>query len=218
MTTVALIEDDAAYRAGLERLLAESGRFHVTGLFGSAEDAIAALPCNAPEIVLCDINLPGQPGPMAVRRLRELCPHTQCAMLTIFDDAENLFAALQAGAGGYLLKSASSEEILAGLDELLAGGAPMSRPIARRVLASFAKPAPSPALATEVTSRERQVLDLLAEGLSYKEIAHRLGISPATVKNHLYRIYEKLAVRSRTQAVVKWWESGRAGASRTRNS
>jgi DNA-binding NarL/FixJ family response regulator len=114
-----------------------------------------------------------------------------------------LFTALQSGAAGYLLKSAPPEEIVSGLDELLAGGAPMSRPIARRVLASFVRPATADA-GENVTQREREILDQLARGLAYKEIAAALGISTATVKNHLYRIYEKLAVRSRTEAVVKW--------------
>lgn len=201
MTTVALIEDDFDYRTGIQRLLNESGRFRVVHAFESAEDALCGLPRQPTDVALVDINLPGQPGPSAVLRLREMCPTLRCAMFTIFDDAENLFASLQAGAQGYLLKSATPEEILAGLDELVAGGAPMSRPIARRVLAAFARPAPR---ADEITPREAEIMNALARGLAYKEIAGELGISAATVKNHLYRIYEKLHVRSRTEAVVKW--------------
>jgi len=125
-------------------------------------------------------------------------------MLTMFDDADHLFASLQAGAAGYLLKSAAPEEILLGLDELLAGGAPMSRPIARRVLASFDRSAAASGVRAELTGRERETMDHLARGLAYKEIAAVLGVSPATVKNHLYHIYEKLAVRSGTEAVAKW--------------
>ncbi len=203
MTTVALIEDDNDYRAGVERLLAETGRFSVLHSFDNAEEALRELPRRVPQIALVDINLPGQPGPTAVMRLREKCPTLRCVMLTMFDEAEHLFAALQAGAAGYLLKSMPPAEIVAGLDELLAGGAPMSRPIARRVLAAFARPVTAP-VADEVTPREREIMDQLARGLAYKEIAAELGISSATVKNHLYRIYEKLAVRSRTEAVVKW--------------
>lgn len=210
MTTIAIIEDDVVYREGLVRLLDGSQRFKVTGVYGSTEEALKELPRNPPALALVDISLPGQPGPTAVMKLRELCPETKCVMCTIFEDAENLFAALQAGAAGYLLKSAPMEDLLAGLDELLAGGAPMSRPIARRVLASFAKPA---ALATRVvgspsyeglSDRECEIMEHLVRGLVYKEIATALGISPATVKNHLYRIYGKLAVHSRTEAVVKW--------------
>lgn len=203
MTTVALIEDDEAYRTGVERLLNESGRFTVVHAFENAEDALRVLPKQPTEVALMDINLPGQPGPSAVLKLREKCPALRCVMFTIFDDAEHLFASLQAGAAGYLLKSSTPEEILAGLDELVAGGAPMSRPIARRVLAAFARPAARGGT-EEVSPREAEIMGALARGLAYKEIAAELGISAATVKNHLYRIYEKLHVRSRTEAVVKW--------------
>jgi DNA-binding NarL/FixJ family response regulator len=204
VTSVALIEDDAAYRSGVERLLAGSGRFVVAGSFGTAEAALAALPSAPPTLVLCDIQLPGMPGPAAVLRLRESCPQTRCVMLTTFDDAENLFAALQAGAAGYLLKTAPGN-ILAALDEVLAGGAPMSRAIARRVLAAFQRPAPAAQPPAEkLTPRETEIMTHLARGLADKEIAAQLGLSTPTVKNHLYRIYEKLAVHSRTEAVVKW--------------
>lgn len=204
MTTVALIEDEPHYRHGVERLLNESGRFTVLHAFDNAEEALRVLPKQPPQVALVDINLPGQPGPSAVLKLRESCPGLRCVMFTIFADAENLFASLQAGAAGYLLKTSTPEEILAGLDELVAGGAPMSRPIARRVLAAFARPAPRGAENVNVTPREAEIMNALARGLAYKEIAAELGISAATVKNHLYRIYEKLHVRSRTEAVVKW--------------
>jgi DNA-binding NarL/FixJ family response regulator len=202
MTTVALIEDEPHYRNGVERLLNESGRYSVVHAFDNAEEALRVLPKRPTDVALVDINLPGQPGPSAVLKLREKCPALRCVMFTIFDDAENLFASLQAGAAGYLLKTSTPEEILAGLDEVIAGGAPMSRPIARRVLAAFARPAPKGA--EDVTPREAEIMNALARGLAYKEIAAELGISAATVKNHLYRIYEKLQVRSRTEAVVKW--------------
>ena len=201
MKTVALIEDDRGYREGVQRLLASTGRYHVVHAFENGEDALRTLPSSPVEIALVDINLPGQSGPMAVAKLRERCPHTRCVMFTIFDDAEHLFASLQAGASGYLLKSSTPEEIVAGLDDLVAGGAPMSRPIARRVLAAFARPAPT---GEPLSGRETEIMQALARGLAYKEIASELGISAATVKNHLYRIYEKLQVRSRTEAVVKW--------------
>lgn len=204
MTTVALIEDDVAYRKGIERLLADSGRFALAGSFGNAEDALKALPRKPSQIVLCDINLPGMSGPAAVAHIRRQCPTLRCVMLTMFDDAENLFAALQAGASGYLLKSSPPEEILAGLDELLAGGAPMSRSIARRVLASFARPNVRLDPQSALTVRERETMEHLSRGLAYKEIAAVLGISTATVKNHLYHIYEKLDVQSGTEAVAKW--------------
>lgn len=206
MTTVALIEDDHDYREGIARILQASGRFEVQHSFGNAEDALRVLPLQPTQVAVVDINLPGQPGPSAVLRLREKCPALRCMMLTMHDDAENLFAALQAGAAGYLLKSSTADQIVAAVDELTAGGAPMSRLIARRVLAAFARPVPARGGqgAEEITERERQILDQLARGISDKEIGVALGISTATVKNHLYRIYEKLQVRSRTEAVVKW--------------
>ena len=203
MTTVALIEDNAEFRAGIARMLTASGRYTVVHAFGDAEEALRVLPRAPTQVALVDINLPGQPGPAAVLRFRERCPDMRCVMLTIFEDADNLFAALQAGAAGYLLKSEPPEEILAGLDELVAGGAPMSRPVARRVLAAFARPTQTAGF-EDVTAREREILDQLAQALTYKEIAGHLGISTPTVKNHLARIYVKLAVRSRTEAVVKW--------------
>lgn len=203
MKTVALIEDDAAYREGVQRLLAESGRFQVAHAFDNAEDGVRVLSRQPTEVALVDINLPGMPGPAAVMKLRERVPQMRCVMFTIFEDAENLFASLQAGAAGYILKSSSPEEIVAALDEVLAGGAPMSRPIARRVLAAFARPAKTGG-EMELSAREAEIMNALARGLAYKEIAGELGISTSTVKNHLYRIYEKLHVRSRTEAVVKW--------------
>ncbi len=204
MTTVALIEDDPEYRAGIERLLADSGRFAVAGSFPNAEDALRALPKVSAQVALVDINLPGQSGPAAVLRLRELCPLMPCVMLTMSDDSENLFGALQAGAAGYLLKSAAPAEIITGLDELLAGGAPMSLPIARRVLAAFARPVSPSSTQAKLTAREQEIMANLARGLADKEIAVGLGISLATVKNHLYHVYEKLSVRCRTEAVMKW--------------
>jgi DNA-binding NarL/FixJ family response regulator len=203
MPTVTLIEDDPAYREGIARAVTASGRFVVVHAFGNAEDALRELATAPTDLAVVDINLPGMPGPAAVLELREKCPALRCMMLTMFDDAEHLFAALQAGAAGYLLKSATADDIVAALDELAAGGAPMSRPIARRVLAAFARPAAAPT-AENLTERERQILDELARGLTDKEIAGQLGLSLSTVKNHLYRIYGKLAVRSRTEAVLKW--------------
>lgn len=203
MTTVALIEDDEAYREGIARLLTGSGRFEVTYSVGSSEDAARILPRQPPQLALVDVQLPGDPGPKAVLRLRARCPALRCVMLTSFADADMLFASLEAGAVGYLLKQSSPEEILAGLDEVLAGGAPMSRQIARRVVAAFERKPPA-GLPEELTRRERDIMDSLSRGLTYKEIGTELGISAVTVKNHLYRTYGKLAVRSRTEAVIKW--------------
>jgi len=204
VTSVALIEDDCEYRAGIERLLTDSGRYRVAAVFGTAEDALRELPKAPAQVALVDINLPGQQGPAAVLRLRERCPMMPCVMLTMSDDADNLFSALQAGAAGYLLKSAASADIIGGLDELLAGGAPMSLPIARRVLAAFSRPASEPTTHETLTVREREIMIQLARGLPDKQIAEHLSISVPTVKNHLYRVYDKLSVHCRTEAVMKW--------------
>jgi DNA-binding NarL/FixJ family response regulator len=203
LTTVALIEDDAVYRRLLEEIARHSKRYRVTGAFESAEAAMPLIVRDPPQIAIVDVNLPGRSGIDVVRQLRERCPDTRCLILTNHADEETIFAALEAGASGYLLKSDPPNEVLEGLDELVAGGSPLSRSTARHILKSFSRPRTAdkhPAL----TGRERQIMDVLARGSTYKEIGKKLGISAATVKNHLYRIYEKLRVRSRTEAVVKW--------------
>lgn len=203
MITVALIEDNAVDREFIAALLKTSGRYVLHASYQNAEDAVKALVRHPTEIALVDIELSGESGTKAVARLHERCPHMRCVMLTNYDDSERLFASLAAGASGYLLKSDSPKEILAGLDELMAGGAPMSRTIARRVLKSFSAERRARA-AAYLTGRETEIMEQLAGGHTYKEIARKLGISTATVKNHLYRIYDKLGVRSRTEAVVRW--------------
>lgn len=203
MTSVALIEDDAVYRELLERLLHGSGRYQVRHAFDNAEDALRVLPQQPTNVALFDVNLPGLSGPAAILQMRQMCPALQCMILTMSDDVEDLFSALQAGAVGYVLKSSTAEQIVAAVDELVAGGAPMSRLIARRVVAAFTRLAPAPGT-EELTPREREILDKLTRGLSDKEIAAELGVSPSTIKNHLYRVYVKLQVRSRTEAVLKW--------------
>jgi DNA-binding NarL/FixJ family response regulator len=204
MTTVAFVEDNEAYRRFLETIVGASRRYQVVGSFESVRAAAAGLAEHPVDIVLVDIQLRGHSGITAVTRLRERWPRTRCVMLTNSEDAVDLFAALEAGASGYLLKSDSREQILAALDETVAGGAPLSRTVARRVVGSFASPAKPVPAAPTVTRREREIMDHLARGFTYKEIGRSLGISIATVKNHLSRIYDKLRVRSRTEAVVKW--------------
>ncbi len=200
LTTIALIEDDDSYREYLEIILRGSGRFAIAGAFHSAAGALRGLPARGADVAFVDVRLAGASGIAALARLRERWPRMRCVVLTSSEDSADLFAALEAGAAGYLLKSDTRAQILAGLEEALLGGAPLSRSIARRVVSSFATATRPP----ELTDREREIMDELARGLTYKEIGRRLGISGATVKNHLYRIYEKLGVRSRTEAVVLW--------------
>jgi DNA-binding NarL/FixJ family response regulator len=151
-----------------------------------------------------DINLPGMNGVECVRRLKQQLPETQVIMLTVYEDTENIFNALAAGASGYLLKRTPSAEILEGIRQVLQGGSPMTAHIARKVVQSFQRAPASPQPTEDLSPREREVLDCLSQGFLYKEIAEKLGISYETVHTYIRRIYEKLQVRTRTEAVAKF--------------
>jgi DNA-binding NarL/FixJ family response regulator len=180
---------------------AEGFRCHT--VHDSAESALAKLPEEKPRIVLVDINLPGQTGIECVRRLKPAMPDTQFMMLTVYEDTGHIFDALKAGASGYLLKRTPREELLAALKQVQEGGSPMTSYIARKVVQSFYQ-TPAERLETEgLSPREREVLELLARGYFYKEITEALGISMSTVNTHVRRVYEKLHVHSRAQAVAK---------------
>ena len=198
-----LIEDDARVRGLMAGWLAREPGFEVVAQFGSTEAALTGLGDARPDIVLVDINLPGQSGIECVRKLKPILPATQFAMVTVYEDADRIFQALAVGATGYLLKQTPRAELIAAIRELDAGGSPMSTNIARKVVQSFHRtPAPLPADAV-LAPRERQVLDELVRGLLYKEIADTLGISMGTLHTYIRRIYEKLHVRSRAQAVAR---------------
>ena len=172
---------------------------------GSAESALAALPAAKPEVVLMDINLPGLNGIECVRQLKPLLPDTQFLMLTVYEDADHIFNALMVGATGYLLKQTPRNELLAALKQVHAGGSPMTSNIARKVVQSFQRHSQAADAAdVELSPREAEVLELLARGYLYKEIAEALAISLPTVNTYIRRIYEKLHVRSRAQAVAKY--------------
>lgn len=205
--SVAIIEDDPSYRRIAVELLRASGRCEVVGEFGDAESALKEIPRTWPQVLLCDINLPGESGIAAVRKLRALRPELAAVILTVFDDSEKLFASLQAGAVGYLLKSDPEAVMIDAVGEAAAGGSPMSRAIARKVVRYFAggtSPSPAAGALAALTPRETEVLQRLAQGARYKEIADQLAISIETVKNHLRKIYEKLHVSSRTEATAKF--------------
>jgi len=200
-TRVGIVEDDARLRESFTRLVRGTEGFTCVGGFQSAEDALPALPALQPDVVLMDINLPGMSGIECARRLKQVAPAVNVVMLTTFDDSDKVFDSLKAGASGYLLKRASGAEIVAAVTDVCAGGAPMSGTIARKVVDFFGRrPAPDGASLTE---REHQVLDALSEGQQYKEIADLLGISINTVRNHIKKIYEKLHVNTRQEAVNK---------------
>jgi len=201
--SVAIIEDDVSVRTILARWVAGAKNFRCLGEHASAEAALPRLPENPPDVVLMDINLTGMTGIQCVGRLKPTLPGTQFLMLTVYEDPEHIFEALAAGASGYLLKRTPREELLAAIKQVHEGGAPMTSYIARKVVQAFHRPPSSQPGVSQLSPREREVLDLLSRGSAYKEIADTLGISIPTVNTHLHRIYEKLHVRSRGEAVAR---------------
>ncbi|MEO5821413.1 MAG: response regulator transcription factor [Vicinamibacteraceae bacterium] len=199
---VSIVEDDARVRASLARLVDGADRFSCVSQHESGEKAIAELPAVRPDVVLMDINLPGMSGVECVRRLRTLLPALQVVMLTVYEDTDLIFAALAAGASGYLLKRTPPDELLGGILDVHRGGSPITSHIARKVVQSF-READRAGDEDALSPREREVLDHLAQGYLYKEIAARLAISYDTVHTYVRRIYEKLQVHSRTEAVAK---------------
>lgn len=201
---VSIVEDDAPARQILSSWLRRAEGFHCVSEFGSVEDALLKLPQDKPEVVLMDINLPGVSGIEGVRRLKLSLPTTQFVMLTVYEDSDHIYNALAAGASGYLLKQTPRHELLAALKDVHAGGSPMTSNIARKVVQSFQPVHPHNPVADDLSPREREVVELLARGYLYKEIADTLNISVPTVNTYIRRIYEKLHVRSRGQAVAKY--------------
>jgi DNA-binding NarL/FixJ family response regulator len=201
--TVAIVEDDARACEGFARLVDSSEDCRCVSQHGSAEPAIDELPKIAPDVVLMDINLPGMNGVAAVQRLKELLPRTQFVMLTVYEDSDLIFSALKAGATGYLLKRSAPTDLIAAIREVHRGGSPMTSQIARKIVQSFQQRPTGIAETHKLTAREAEVLDYLAQGYLYKEIADVLKISYTTVNTHIRHIYEKLHVTSRTEAVSK---------------
>lgn len=213
--TVVVIEDDAGLRRSVCAIVDGSPDMRCIGAFGSAEEAQRCVPGLGPEIVLVDFNLPLANGAACVRMLAEKLPRTLFIMLTVFDDPGAIFDSLAAGAVGYLRKPMQPVELLEAIRDACGGGAPMSSSIARLVIQAFRKPlasgsggavqTPREAVLERLAPRERQVLELLAKGYLQKEIADQLGISFSTVRTLTGRIYEKLHVHSRSQAVSKYF-------------
>ena len=201
---VSIVDDDAPARGILADWIRRAQGFRCAGAHGSGEAALATLPAEKPTVVLMDINLPGMTGIECVRQLKPLLPDTQFVMLTVYEDAEHIFNALAAGASGYLLKRMPRAELLAALKDVHAGGSPMSSNIARKVVQSFQRIGSQKSNEEDLSTREREVLGLLERGYLYKEIADSLQISVLTVNSYIRRIYEKLHVRSRAQAVAKY--------------
>jgi DNA-binding NarL/FixJ family response regulator len=205
-TTVGIVEDDARMREALGAILATAKDLQLEDSWSNTEDALAGWTEHCTDVVIMDINLPGASGIEAVRALSERHPAAQFLMYSMHDDDQRVFDALKAGANGYLLKSAKPAEILTAIRDLMQGGSPMSAPIARRVVAQMRPARPGASIVDAgLTEREQEVLRLLAEGLLYKEIGNRVGISESAVKQHIHRMYGKLHVQNRTEAVNKFF-------------
>ena len=204
MTTVALVEDSVSLRRNLERMLRRARGVRCVCACGTAEAALDEIPRLKPDVVLMDINLPGASGIECTARLKLELPAMQVIMLTVYEDTASIFSALKAGACGYLLKRSSPAEILDALTAVQTGGAPMTSEIARKIVMTFQTPGPSAGEEANLSERELEILELLSQGKVSKEIADLLSISYHTVRVHTKHIYEKLHVRSRAEAVLKF--------------
>jgi DNA-binding NarL/FixJ family response regulator len=204
MTSVSIVDDEKKLCESIAAFLNGSPGFRCVSIYGSAETALQRLPADQPDVVLMDINMAGMNGIECARRLKALNPRIQILMLTVYDDTDQIFKALAAGATGYLLKRHDPEELLQAIRDVQDGGSPMSNSIARKVVASFQKADLVGEKENQLSAREQAVLDCLARGLPYKQIGDELGISINTIRSHLRHIYEKLHVQSRTEAVAKY--------------
>ena len=204
--SLAIVEDESNLRRTLAELLAAAPGWTIAGQYPNAEVALPALVSQPPDLVLMDIQLPGMSGIECVARLKAACPEVPVLMLTVYDNADRVFEALAAGASGYLLKRDVPTRLLESIDDVMAGGSPISSAVARKVFQHFLKEVPAAPSGEDynLTPREKQILDLLVKGQLYKEVAGTLGISMETVRYHIHNIYGKLHVRTRTEAVVKY--------------
>lgn len=203
-TTISIVEDNRGTREELIKLFNRAPGVKCLHAYPTAEEAVRGVPEAPPHVVLVDINLPGINGIECVGELKRRCPQLQVLMLTTYEETELIFNSLRAGANGYLLKNMPAEELVQAVADVRAGGAPMSMQIARKVVAHFHQRQQNAGDMEQLTKRENEILQLLAKGFLYKEIAGQLGVSMSTVRTHVHSIYEKLHVQSRTEAVVKF--------------
>jgi DNA-binding NarL/FixJ family response regulator len=201
--TVAIVEDLDEVRDGLKNFLSLSEEFSVLDTFKTAEEALYEVPRMKPDVVIMDISLPGMNGIECIRQIKDKTPSTQFMMFTVYENDEKVFEALKAGASGYLLKNTGLVQLVESLKELHQGGSPMSANIARKLVTLFRDNQKQTEALEILSVRENEVLQLLAKGLLYKEIANALSISVATVRQHIHKIYEKLHVQNRTEAINK---------------
>jgi DNA-binding NarL/FixJ family response regulator len=207
MTKIAIVEDNRVIRESLMEFVQSDPECRIVCTCDTAEEALKLIPKHQPDIVLMDIQLPNQSGIECTTQLKQLLPSLQIIMVTVYEDTERIFKALRAGACGYLLKRCTPDELLGAIREVRQGGAPMSREIARKVITSFQEPVTAAAEVEELSPREHEILELLASGFPNKQIADRLGLTDGTVRWHLRHVYEKLHVRSRTEAALKFRSS-----------
>jgi len=201
--TLAIVEDLDEVREGLKQFISLNPEFKVLDTYKTAEEALHSLPGIHPDIVIMDINLPGISGIECIRLVKKKIPNTQFMMFTVYENDEKVFEALKAGASGYLLKNTGLLQITESLKELYDGGSPMSSNIARKLVTIFRQEHTETEPMEALSKRENEVLQLLAKGLLYKEIADQLSISTGTVRQHIHKIYEKLHVQNRTEAINK---------------
>lgn len=204
MIKLAIVEDDARFRKSLRRVIESNPQYTCDSVYATGTEALAGIPAHPPEIVIMDLNLPDLSGAEVTARLKSAMPDLSIIILTVYNDSNNIFKALRAGACGYLLKQATAQEILEAIAEAHRGGAPMTTEIARKVIAAFRE---TPAQVNDATEplapREREILELLAKGYANKEIADNLKLTVSTVCWYLHEIYRKLHVQSRVQAINK---------------
>jgi DNA-binding NarL/FixJ family response regulator len=209
---VLLADDHPLFRSGMRALLTAADGVLLVGEAGTGDEAVRLAAARQPDVVLMDLNMPGIGGIEATRRIVAAGPHIAVVVLTMYDDEDSVFDAIRAGARGYLLKGARRDEILRAVRAVAAGDAIFGPAIARRLVAYFSRPAPEARLAfPELTEREREILDLVARGLSNADITARLVLSPKTVRNHVSNVFAKLQVRDRAEAIVRAREAGMGG-------
>jgi DNA-binding NarL/FixJ family response regulator len=202
--TVSIVDDDPGLRDSIGQFLKTARGFKCLSVYASAEEALAGIPAESPDVVLMDINMAGVDGIECTRRLKVLAPDVHILMLTVYEDTDRIFKALTAGASGYLLKRVAPAKLLEAIRDVHSGGSPMSGPIARKVVQFFQQGSPPKGENEGLSTRERQVLQFLAQGYAYKQIGDELGVSIDTTRTYIRRIYEKLHVHSRTEAVVRF--------------
>jgi len=202
--TVSIVEDHEQTRATIVSLLKKAPSLKCLSAYPTAEAALDGVPAQKPDVLLVDIRLPGMSGIQCVAKLKSRIPDLRVLMLTTYEERELIFDSLRAGASGYMLKNTLRSELLQAVEQVEAGGAPMSMPIARKLVGYFQEQSPAGSDVADLTEREREILTQLAKGLQYKEIADNLNVKLETVRSHIKHIYDKLHVRSRTEATVKF--------------